>query len=138
MPLPNHSFILHDVSQFPLVWARDEAAVPGYAGQWRQEMDTLLDHGQPYVLIHGPHQHEEIHEDRKQRGLWLKHNKLALQRVCLALIRYEPDPEQRARIQAMAHIAIQAFGIAHEVLATREQAEAAARRHTRSGQRCSM
>ena len=116
-PNPAH-FSIHDVSDFPIVRFRPETAVTGYAPLWEDDMDALLRHGVPFERS------DEAHVDRKRRGLWLKHNKVALAALCRGLVSVEADAKQRARLQAMAAGAIKAFGIVQEVAATREQAEA--------------
>ena len=122
-PNPAH-FSIHDVSDFPIVRFRPETAVTGYAPLWENDMDALLRHGVPFVLLFEEERSNEAHIDRKRRGLWLKHNKVALAALCRGLVSVEADAEQRARLQAMAAGAMKAFGIVQEVAATREQAEA--------------
>ncbi|GAB7128183.1 hypothetical protein JCM19000A_26900 [Silvimonas sp. JCM 19000] len=122
MPIEQHAFSIHDVSAFPYVRFNQDAAQPGYATQWQQEMITLMQHGQPFVVVYDALRTEESHEDRKQRGIWLKHNKTDLGHVCKALISIEPDVERRAQLQAMAQIAVKAFGIMHLVVATADAA----------------
>ncbi len=72
---------------------------------------------------------DETHEDRKHRGVWLKH-KEALGYVCKALVSIEPDEQRRDEVKGMSEIAVKAFGIPHEVVATRDGVLAAARRLT--------
>ena len=122
-PNPAH-FSIHDVSDFPIVRFRPETAVAGYAPLWENDMDALLRHGEPFVMLFEEERSDEAHVDRKRRGLWLKHNKVALAAICRGLVSIEADAEQRARLKAMAADAIKAFGIVQEVAATREQADA--------------
>ena len=122
-PHPSH-FSIHDVSDFPIVRFRPETAVEGYAPLWENDMDALLRHGEPFVMLFEEERSDEAHVDRKRRGLWLKHHKLALAAICRGLVSIEPDAEQRARLQAMAAGAMKAFGILQEVAATREEADA--------------
>ena len=122
-PDPAH-FSIHDVSDFPVVRFRPETAVDGYAPLWENDMDALLRHGEPFVVLFEQERSDEAHVDRKRRGLWLKHNKVALAALCRGLVAVEQDAEQRARLQAMAAGAMKAFGIMQEVAATREQADA--------------
>ncbi|MBY4674361.1 hypothetical protein K6W12_27445 [Burkholderia multivorans] len=130
MGLDSKVFIIHDVTRFPFIVFNEDAAQSGYAYQWEKEMVALMENGQPFVLVYDQHRTEESHEDRKRRGIWLKHNKTALGRVCKALISIEPDEERRAQIKAMSDMAVKAFGIPHEIVATRAEALAAARRLT--------
>lgn len=122
-PHPSH-FSIHDVSDFPIVRFRPETAVEGYAPLWENDMDALLRHGEPFVMLFEEEGSDEAHVDRKRRGLWLKHHKLALAAICRGLVSIEPDAAQRARLQAMAAGAMKAFGILQEVAATREEADA--------------
>ena len=122
-PNPEH-FAIHDVSDFPIVRFRPETAIAGYAPLWENEMDTLLRHGLPFVMLFEQQRSEEAQIDRKRRGLWLKHPKLALAAICRGLVSIESDPEKRAQMQQMAAGAMKAFGILQAVAATRDEADA--------------
>ena len=122
-PTSSH-FSIHDVSDFPIVRFRPETAVEGYAPLWENDMDALLRHGEPFVMLFEQERSDEAHVDRKRRGLWLKHNKLALAAICRGLVSIEANAEERARLQAMAAGAMKAFGIVQEVAATRDEADA--------------
>ncbi|MGO4711274.1 hypothetical protein [Bradyrhizobium sp. 2TAF24] len=126
--LPNpQSFRVHDVRAFPVVRVLIGAQEPGYAPQWICEMDLLLALGRPFVLLFDGDRGEESHEDRKQRGQWLKRNKDALQAVCKGMIGIEPEALARTILQARAVITAKAFGIPMEVVATAVEAEARVR-----------
>jgi hypothetical protein len=127
--LPNpQSFVVHDVSCFPLVRARIDQQQVGYAPQWIDEMDLLVALGRPFVLLfESGRPEEEAHEDRRQRGLWLKKNKQALQEVCRALVSVEPDALKRTALKAQALMAVKAFGIPMDVVASTGEAEHCAR-----------
>ena len=122
------SFTVHDISAFPVVRVRSSGMPEGYAPQWVKEMDALLVRGEPYVLMFEGGRVDEAHEDRKQRGLWLKQNKRALQKVCRALISIEPDPLKRAAFRLQAVGAVKAFGIPMDVMPSEAEAAACARR----------
>lgn len=117
-------YSIHDVSDFPIVRFRPETAVEGYAPLWENDMDALLRHGEPFVMLFEQERSDEAHVDRKRRGLWLKHHKAALAAICRGLVSIEADAQQRARLQAMAAGAMKAFGIVQEVAATRDEADA--------------
>ena len=117
-------YAIHDVSDFPIVRFRPETAVEGYAPLWENDMDALLRHGVPFVMLFEQERSDEAHVDRKRRGLWLKHHKAALAAICRGLVSIEADAQQRARLQAMAAGAMKAFGIVQEVAATRDEADA--------------
>lgn len=107
---PKDSFVIHDMTSFPLVWMRDSTATRGYAAQWTKEMDALLSISRPFVMMHEAPESDEGHEDRKARGLWLKHHKEELGRYCLAMIGIEADPLKREAMRAMSALATKAFG----------------------------
>lgn len=130
MSLDPDTFTVHDIHEFPFVVFNQAAAQPGYAPQWETEMVALLQNGQPFVVVYDQLGTDEAHEDRKHRGIWLKHNKEPLGRVCRALISIEPEEDRRIQVKAMSEIAVKAFGIPHEAVATREEALAVARRLT--------
>lgn len=123
---PMESFSIHDVASFPLVRMNDDAAIPGYAAQWIKEMDALLSLARPFVMLHGAGEDDERHEDRKERGLWLKHHKESLGRYCLAMIGIEADPLKREAMKAMSAMATKAFGVASHVVDSDEEAVALA------------
>ncbi|MBB3228226.1 2-polyprenyl-6-methoxyphenol hydroxylase-like FAD-dependent oxidoreductase [Luteibacter sp. Sphag1AF] len=116
------SFSVHDVASFPLVWLSADQVTAGYAAQWKEEMDALIQCGRPFVVLHGAGHGDEQHEDRKERGIWLKRNKDALARCCPGIVSVEPDPIKRQAAKAMAIMAVKAFGIPAHVTATREEA----------------
>lgn len=132
MSLDPKTFTIHDIREFPFVVFDQAAAQPGYASQWEAEMVALLQNGQPFVVVYDQLRGDETHEDRKHRGVWLKHNKEPLGQVCKALISIEPGDARRAEVAAMSEIAVKAFGIPHEVVGTRDEALVAARRLTAS------
>lgn len=121
-------FRIHDVSAWPIVMLRSGAQAPGYAAQWVYEMDALLACNQPFVMLHGVQGKDEVHEDRRVRAVWLKENQSALAAQCRVLVHVEPDPERRRAVRAQAAIAVQAFKVPMEVVASFEEALAAAQR----------
>ncbi len=121
------SFVHHDIAHFPVVLA-PAAAAAGYAAQWAREMEALLDHGKAFVLVHLGTRGEESHDDRKQRGLWLKRRKAELGAVCRAVISVEPDTDRRAELATQSLLAQKAFGIPMLVAASEAEAHAQAQR----------
>lgn len=128
MEIQTDLFVIHDLTRFPLVWIKEGVSAPGYAEQWVREMDALVSIAQPFVLLHGTSLGDETHEDRKQRGLWLKHNKEPLKRYCKMMIGIESDLTKRLALKAQSLIATKAFGIPSDVAETIEGAEALAYR----------
>jgi hypothetical protein len=121
-------FTIHDLTDFPLVHLRTDAAVPGYAPTWCAEMDELCAHGERFVLIYPPAARQEGHEDRKVRGMWLKQNKEALAATCLALIIVEPYSDKRTALAAHMAGTMRAFGTPQAAVASIAEAAALARR----------
>lgn len=117
------AFVIHDVSGFPVVHARAEAIRPGYSAQWAREMDALVAQDAAFVVVLAGNEADETHEDRKQRGLWLKRNRDMLGRKCLALVGIEPDGLKRAALRLQAAVAVKAFGIPAEIVASAVEAD---------------
>ncbi|KEZ05841.1 hypothetical protein GQ57_10520 [Burkholderia sp. MSh2] len=118
-----------DVTEFPLVVVRNDAiASAGYAQRWLDDMHTLMQHGEPFVMIFPPARPDETHDDRKERGMWLKQNRAALATVCRALVSIEPDPAEREAAVANASGIEKAFGIPFDVTASLDDAKQAGRR----------
>lgn len=128
MPLDPHSFVVHDVTGFPVIFWSGKTEQSGYAPQWIVEMDALMEHGLPFVLIVSDHPEDEAHEDRKLRGHWLKKNKLTLALLCRSIIGIEPDAIKRAAMKVQSAMATKAFGIQADVVATIGEAHALAQR----------
>ncbi|TCW83139.1 hypothetical protein C5O80_16510 [Burkholderia sp. SRS-46] len=133
MTLDPQDFIVHDINRFPFCVFRAQAATPGYAPQWETEIDALTRHGAPFVVVYVSFDADETHDDRRHRAIWLKRNKAALGAVCKALISVEPDPGRRAWIASQAEVAVKAFGIPHEAVASLDEAVALAARLTGTG-----
>ncbi|CAB3767507.1 hypothetical protein GQ57_16930 [Burkholderia sp. MSh2] len=129
--LDPNAFALHDIQRFPVCVFRAEHATPGYALRWEREIDTLMRHGEPFVVVYVELATDESQDDRKHRAIWLKQNKAELGAVCKALISVEPDPERRAEVAEHGEVAVKAFGIPHHAVASFEQAVSLAERLTR-------
>jgi hypothetical protein len=119
-------FIVHDIENFPIVWSRRAAIAPGYAMQWEHEMDALMARAEPFVIIFEEGQPEEVHEDRKTRGLWLKRNKLALAGRCKAVLAIEPDAIKRTALKLQSALVAKAFGVTMDIAASAEDARSMA------------
>lgn len=126
------SLPVHDRSDFPIVRLNPAATLPGYAAAWSEEMDALISDGWPFVLIYPASERHEGHEDRKQRGLWLKANKDKLAATCRAFIVVEPDAAKRAELELIFPNLVRAFGTPQAACATRAEAEVLGR-HVLSG-----
>ncbi|WP_420994158.1 hypothetical protein ACKI2N_009380 [Cupriavidus sp. 30B13] len=120
------AFFIHDISAFPLVLGRTETMAPGYAGQWCEEMTTLVRQEHPFVIVMGPQASAEQHEDRRLRALWLKHNREQLVLRCRLLVYVEPDAIKRAGLSALAAMAVKAFGVPVALTAGMDEALARA------------
>jgi len=122
MTIPSENFSVYDVSAFPIVLSKNEAMVPGYAGQWEKEITSLLQYGKPFVLVFLPPRDEETLADRKHRGIWLQQNRQELAQICRALISVEPDPHERMLAKVQSEVVGKALGIPLEAVATFEEA----------------
>ncbi|NIE81113.1 hypothetical protein [Asaia sp. As-1742] len=111
-----------NTSDFPLVCLNPDQVVPGYAADWKDEMTALLERGIPFALIYPPAP-EEDHEDRKERGLWLKTNRERLSRLCRVMILIEPDATRRSALEEMFPGAERAFGVPQMATTTKAEAE---------------
>ncbi|SAH96309.1 Uncharacterised protein [Bordetella ansorpii] len=113
---------VHAVDTYPVIRFLPEAAVPGYAARWVQDMDALLARGEPFAVIYPESSFDETHEDRKIRGQWLKQYRDALAALCRALVTIEPDEQRREALQAQLDGLSRAFGVPQTATATHAQA----------------
>ncbi|MDR5784537.1 hypothetical protein QCE63_34600 [Caballeronia sp. LZ065] len=120
--LDSATFTVFDIRSFPVITLRNDAIRPGYAEQWLREMDRLVAHGEPFVMLHVEMPDNEPHEDFRRRGQWLKQNKEALARVCSMLITVESDDEKREDARGRGRGATKAFGIPHRAVGTLAEA----------------
>lgn len=127
MPLNTDTFTVHDLADFPIVHARPEAIVSGYAADWAREMNALIAEGTPFAVVFPTGPFEEDHQDRKYRAIWLKANKRALGRLCVSLIVVEPDGLKRVALKAQTLTAVKAFQIRMDVVASLDDAVPLAR-----------
>ncbi|ANY16551.1 hypothetical protein [Bordetella pseudohinzii] len=128
MNLNPQDFLVHDISQHPMVVFRNNAARPGYAKQWEVETASLIRHGVPFVIVYDQLRGDEDHEDRKHRALWLKQNKAEMNRVCKGFISIEPDPVRREEVRQMGLMLARAFGMQHEAVESQAEARTLAQR----------
>lgn len=117
-PLDPDTFLIHDITHFPVVRPRADAVRPGYGPDWVREMERLVSGPTPFVLLYLDPQPEEDHEDFKLRGIWMKVNKARLAARCKAMLRVEPDAGKRDAILKHAAGVEKAFGVPTEVAAT--------------------
>src|SRR5690606_5461356 len=88
-------------------------------------MAALIAHAAPFVVAFAGTPDGEAHEDRRDRAMWLKQNKAALAQVCRALVTVDADPARRAEAIEQGRMATKAFGIAHEAVASLDDASRA-------------
>ena len=124
------SFVLHDVSAFPVVRFDTSRATPGYATQWIAELEALLARGEPFVLVADGGVRDDG-ADRKARMLFLKARRADLARVCRAIVGVEPNALVRAARSAQAVVLAKAFGL--EMVFAASEAEALAVARSRLG-----
>ena len=120
------SFVVHDVSELPIVRFDPARLAPGCAAQWAAEMTALLDLDRPFVLI-ASGTVDEGREDRGVRARFLKAERVRLGRLCRAIIGIESNALVRAARNAQAAVLARAFGIEMTFVGTEEEATRIAR-----------
>ena len=86
-------FYLHDVSEFPFVALRSERCPAGFAAQWGEEMNALLDTRRLFVVAFEPEALDETAEDFRARGIWFKKHRHLLAGRCAAMVAIVPDAQ---------------------------------------------
>lgn len=118
----------YDVRDFPIVRIAGRNLPHGYVTQWIAEMDALLAHGEPFVLVFLNTVQNPAHEDQKGMMLWIKAHKRELARLCRVMISIEPDRLQRLAKRAQGLALVIALGFRFVVVADETRAlELAAR-----------
>lgn len=115
-------FTVHDVKQFPAVRCGPESVRPGYATQWRMELEALIERDEPFFMLFAEGDFKEEPEDTRIRAIWLKQNKLSLSRVCRSIVSIEPDTTKRAKLLEQLPGLERAFGIRRLVASTESEA----------------
>lgn len=121
-------FSLHDVSNFPLVRIRMQDLPTRYAQAWTEEMEALLQKGQPFALVFLDAREAEDHEDRKTRIQWSKAHKATLATLCRGCVGVEPNVMKRVAKRAQGAVLGKTFGLRFLVARDAEEAEDLARR----------
>lgn len=104
-------FTIHDVTQFPVVRCVPERVYPGYGCQWRNELEALIDHNEPFFMVFDSGTFDEAAEDTRIRALWLKENRVCLSKVCRSIVSIEPNEQRRCKLAAQCPGLAKAFGI---------------------------
>lgn len=127
--LSKHDFLLHDASCFPLVRLLPERLLPGYAVQWRSEVEALLAAAHPFVLLLQESKAKPGSlGDHKEVILWLKKNRQAFRHMCRGIIGIEPDMMKRGLLHARALVFSPVFGVPTTAAASQDEAKAMATR----------
>ena len=121
--MDNYPFELHDVKRFPRVTFLNELTFEGYARQWMAEMESLLQRQEKFVIIFPAGGEKENREDRKLRGIWLKENKLQMQKLCAGLVVIEPLENKRQLLLQQSAAATQSFGVSYYFVADQQAAD---------------
>lgn len=98
--------MLIDASRFPLVFMRTNVSSTTSAVE---QLEALLDRGERFALLtdHSPaEEHRETAEERRERALFFKRNKLRLRKYCVAAIVIEGGKATPPPLR----LAAQAFG----------------------------
>jgi hypothetical protein len=126
--MTHSEFSLHDMANFPIVRVRMQDLPTGYARTWTEEMDALLQQGQPFALVFLDAREEESHEDRKLRIQWLKAHKTPLTALCRGFVGVEPNAMKRLAKRAQGAVLGKTFGLRFLVARDAQEAEDLARR----------
>ncbi len=118
-------FTVHDVARFPEVRCAPEAAQVGYAAQWRTELETLIERGDPFFMLFVEGEFKEAPEDTRIRAVWLKENKAKFAKLCRSIVSIESDAAKRAKLLQQSKGLEKAFGIPRLVASTEAEGRAA-------------
>ncbi|WP_186150180.1 hypothetical protein [Burkholderia gladioli] len=118
-------FTVHDVAQFPEVRCAPETAYPGYAAQWRAELEALIERGEPFFMLFAEGEFKEAQEDMRVRAVWLKENKVTLAKLCRSIVSIESDAAKRAKLLEQLRGLEKAFGIPRLVASTESEGRVA-------------
>ena len=122
------TFLIHDVSSFPLVRMKGDAMTVGQASQWKREMEALVSMEKPFVVLHGHAEGDESPGDRRERGRWLRHHRDRLSRHCLGIIGVEADAVKRLTMKVVTTLLSNAFRVPAYVVETEQEARVLAAR----------
>jgi len=94
-----------DLSAFPLVWMRREAA-PVQPDILFAQFDALLARRQAFVILSeegfDEDGHEHPQEERRRAALWMKQNKAAIRAYIQGMVLVEPSAAKRLAGKAFA------------------------------------
>eukprot|EP01133_Synstelium_polycarpum_P018403 gene18403-22024_t len=95
-----------DITHFPLVWMRREAAPGVPSDVLFTQFDALLARRQAFVILseEGVDEdgHEHPQEERKRTALWMKRNKAAIRAYIQGMVLVEPSAAKRLAGKAFA------------------------------------
>jgi hypothetical protein len=111
-------FVLHDLSRFPIVTFQPELAQGGYASVWANELETLMDRGEAFVIVAPVSSRPESKADWRDRDAWLKNNRQRLSAYCRGLISIEPDTVRRAELRSLVVDLESEYGVFQHVVAS--------------------
>ncbi|MBV7486288.1 hypothetical protein [Bordetella sp. BOR01] len=108
------TYVLHDLTHFPMIMTRRPTVQRGAVQTWAREMDMLLaDSPVPFVLVASDLNVDMAAVDRRDMVAWQALNMARLRRRCAGFISIVPDPR--------------AFGLPFMVVPTLAQARDHAR-----------
>jgi len=120
-----HEFMHHDISEFPLVWARHDAPET-HPDVWIAEMEDLLGRGQCFVLLVDMNA-QTGSMDRQAQMTWQMTNLEELKRLCLAFIAIERDPVALEKLQHRSARMQEKLGLRFRAAASPEKVKAIGR-----------
>ncbi|MBL7251236.1 hypothetical protein [Alloalcanivorax marinus] len=123
MPAP--ALKLLDPDDFPLVYLDATDWRPAHGRALIDDLETLIEHGQPFVLIiqNSAGGNQKRTEDDKARMLWFKANSPRLAACCRGIFTVLTDPTQQPKAEKQTAGLSAAMGLRFQVFADAEEAE---------------
>jgi len=128
--MPALALKLLDHGDFPLVRLDATDWRPAHGRALIDDLETLIEHGQPFVLIiqNGAGGNQKRTEDDKARMLWFKANNQRLATCCRGIFTVLTDPTQQPKAEKQTDGLSAAMGLRFQVFADADEAETEARR----------
>ena len=115
---------------FPVVQLDATDWQPAHGRALIDDLETLIEHGQPFVLIiqNGAGGNQKRTEDDKVRMLWFKANNQRLASCCRGIFTVLTDATDQPRAEKQTAGLSAAMGLRFQVFADADEAETEARR----------
>jgi len=109
MPMPALSII--DIDSFPIACLEGARLAPGDGPRIIADLEALLAHGEPFVLVLDGSAPTRQPEEDKQRMLWLKEHRQRFAATCKGVISVAADAQRFALVQKQTEGLGAALGI---------------------------